>query len=48
VNLLIYQVAYENYQMGLASTIAMSLFVILAIFTVVQMRVSKLWVNYES
>lgn len=48
VNLLIYQVAYENYQMGVASTIAMSLFVLLAVFTVVQMRVSRLWVNYES
>jgi multiple sugar transport system permease protein len=48
LNLLIYETAYQTYNMGLASTIAMSLFLILAIFTIIQMRVSKLWVNYES
>ena len=48
INLLIYEVAFQTYEMGLASTIAMSLFVLLAVFTVIQMRVSRLWVNYDS
>ncbi len=48
VNLFIYEIAYQNYQMGLSSTIAISLFIILAIFTIIQMKVSRLWVTYES
>lgn len=42
----IYTNAFENFDMGYASALAIILFVILLVFTVVQLRLSNRWVFY--
>jgi multiple sugar transport system permease protein len=45
--LYLYQMAFENFRMGYASAMAWILFVIILIFTLLQFRISNLWVFYE-
>lgn len=47
INLYIYETAYREFNFGYSSAIAISLFVLLALFTLIQLRMSKRWVNYE-
>ena len=47
VNLYIYEVAYQKFNLGYASTIALSLFVVLFLFTILQVILSKRWVHYD-
>lgn len=44
----IYETAFINFRMGESSAAAMILFVIILIFTLIQFKVSKRWVHYES
>lgn len=43
----IYEQGFRNFSMGYASTIALSLFLVILLLTVVQMRLSRNWVFYE-
>lgn len=43
----IYELAFDRFRMGEASSVAIILFVIIMIFTLIQFRVSKRWVHYE-
>ncbi len=43
----IYEQGFHFFSMGYASTIAISLFVIILILTVIQFRLSRRWVFYE-
>src|SRR5690625_4479790 len=43
----IYENAFKRFNMGEASAIAMILFVIILIFTLIQFRASRRWVHYE-
>ena len=43
----IYESGFRFFQMGYASTVALSLFVIVVILTVVQFRLSRVWVFYQ-
>lgn len=45
--LYLYRLAFEQFKMGYASALAWLLFVIILIFTLIQMRLSKSWVYYE-
>ncbi len=45
--LLIYQRAFETFEMGYASALAYILFVILLVLTVIQFRMQRRWVNYD-
>jgi multiple sugar transport system permease protein len=45
--LYIYQQAFEFFQMGYASALAVLLFVVILLFTILLMRSSKEWVHYE-
>ena len=45
--LYLYRLAFEQFKMGYASALAWLLFVIILIFTLIQMRLSKRWVYYE-
>ena len=45
--LYLYRMAFENFRMGYASAMAWVLFVIILLFTLLQFRVSDLWVFYE-
>ncbi|MCF7940620.1 MAG: sugar ABC transporter permease [Spirochaetia bacterium] len=47
LNLYIYETAYREFNFGYSSAIAISLFVLLAVFTLIQLNVSKKWVNYD-
>ncbi|MCG8453969.1 MAG: sugar ABC transporter permease [Spirochaetales bacterium] len=47
VNLFLYEVAYKEFNFGYASAIAISLFFVLAIFTIVQVKASNKWVTYD-
>lgn len=47
VNLFIYQVAYQEFNFGYSSAIAISLFLIMAIFTIIQVKASNKWVTYD-
>jgi len=47
VNLYLYEVAYQKFNLGYASTIALSLFVVLFAFTIFQLKLSKRWVHYD-
>ncbi|MCP4397483.1 MAG: sugar ABC transporter permease [bacterium] len=47
VNLYIYETAYQKFNLGYASTIALSLFVVLFAFTIIQLQLSKRWVHYD-
>lgn len=43
----IYETGFRRFEMGQASAIAMILFIIILIFTLIQFRASKRWVHYE-
>lgn len=43
----IYETGFRFFQMGYASTIALSLFLIVVVLTVVQFRLSRIWVFYQ-
>jgi multiple sugar transport system permease protein len=47
IMLQIYRHAFENLRMGYASAWAWALFAIILVFTIIQFRLSKLWVYYE-
>lgn len=47
ISLLIYNAAFKNYEMGMASAMAWVLFVILLIFTVIAFLSQKYWVYYS-
>ncbi|NPV09809.1 MAG: sugar ABC transporter permease [Anaerolineae bacterium] len=46
--LYLYQMAFQSFWMGYASALAWVLFVIILIFTIIQVRLSSRWVYYES
>jgi multiple sugar transport system permease protein len=39
--------AFQNFQMGYASAIAITLFILIMILTLIQFRMSRLWVHYD-
>ena len=43
----IYEQAFQNFDLGYASTVAMTLFVIILLFTLLQFWFSRRWVHYE-
>ncbi len=43
----IYEKAFRAYQMGYASAVAMTLFAIIMVLTLIQFRLSRAWVHYE-
>ncbi len=45
--LYIYQMAFQNFKMGYASSMAYVLFVIIGVVTFVQFRLQRRWVHYE-
>jgi multiple sugar transport system permease protein len=45
--LYIYQMAFQNFKLGYASSIAYVLFLIIAVVTFVQFRLQRRWVHYE-
>lgn len=45
--LYLYRLAFEQFKMGYASALAWLLFVVIMIFTLIQLRLSKRWVYYE-
>jgi multiple sugar transport system permease protein len=45
--LYIYRIGFERFQMGYASTVAWLLFVIILLFSLLQLRLSQAWVYYE-
>lgn len=47
ISLLIYNAAFKNYEMGMASAMAWVLFVILLVFTVIAFLSQKYWVYYS-
>jgi multiple sugar transport system permease protein len=48
VNLFLYETAYHSFNFGYASTVAVSLFMLILFMTLVQFKVSNSWVNYEN
>lgn len=46
--LYLYKKAFQEFKMGYASSLAWALFIVILIFTVVQMKLSKRWVYYEA
>ena len=48
LNLYIYETAYREFNFGYSSAIAISLFLILALFTIIQLKMSKRWVTYDN
>ncbi len=46
--LYLYQMAFQSFWMGYASALAWVLFIIVLIFTVIQVKLSNRWVYYES
>jgi len=47
INLLIYQVAFENRNFNLGSAMSWILFVVIMLFTILIFRSSKYWVYYQ-
>ena len=45
--LYLYRQGFETFQMGYASALAWVLFGVILVFTLLQFRLSKLWVYYE-
>lgn len=45
--LYIYETGFQSFQMGYASTLALLVFVVIMILTVIQLRVSRYWVFYD-
>ncbi|MBS4197611.1 carbohydrate ABC transporter permease [Lederbergia citri] len=48
ITLYIYEVAFQNHEMGYASTLAVSLFLIILAVTIFQFKMSDKWVNYDN
>lgn len=48
LSLAIYNTAFKNYKMGYASAMAVVLFVIAGLFSLVQFAMSKKWVHYDT
>ena len=46
--LYLYHHGFQNFRMGLASAMAWVLFAIIVLFTLIQFRMSRHWVYYES
>jgi multiple sugar transport system permease protein len=44
----LYQKAFDDYALGYASAMAWVLFIIVIIFTIIQMRLQRRWVHYEA
>ncbi|MBB6732966.1 carbohydrate ABC transporter permease [Cohnella zeiphila] len=47
VNMYIYEVAFQSHEMGYASLVSLSLFLIILLVTVLQFRLSRTWVSYH-
>ena len=45
--LYIYEIGFKRFEMGYAATASLTLFFILIGLTLIQFRVSRLWVHYE-
>jgi multiple sugar transport system permease protein len=45
--LYIYQTGFQSFQMGYASTLALVVFVIIMLLTILQLTISRYWVHYE-
>lgn len=45
--LYIYQTGFQSFQMGYAATLALMVFIVIMILTVIQLRISRYWVHYE-
>ncbi len=45
--LYLYRLAFEQFTMGLASGLAWMLFIVIFVFTILQLRLSEAWVYYE-
>jgi multiple sugar transport system permease protein len=43
----IYEQAFQKFAMGYASAVAITLFIVIMILTLIQFRLSRLWVHYE-
>jgi multiple sugar transport system permease protein len=43
----IYEIAFQLFEMGYASAIAISLFAVIMVLTLIQFRVARAWVHYE-
>ena len=43
----IYELAFQRFDMGYASAVSMTLFVIIMILTLIQFGFSRRWVHYE-
>ena len=48
MGLLIYREGFEEFNMGYASLLAWVLFLIVIVLTIIQFRVARRWVYYES
>jgi multiple sugar transport system permease protein len=46
--LYLYRLAFEQFNMGLASALAWLLFAIILVFSLIQLRLSRAWVYYEA
>ena len=47
VVLQIYETGFRSFQMGYASTISLVVFLVIMAVTLIQMRLSRYWVNYD-
>ena len=47
VTMYIYHLAFEKFDMGYASAVSMTLFIIILILTILQFTISKKWVHYD-
>ena len=45
--LYIYEIGFKRFEMGYAAAVSLTLFAILVLITLVQFRLSRLWVHYE-
>ena len=43
----IYENAFQLFQMGYASAVAITLFIVIMLLTLVQFRIGRAWVHYE-
>ena len=44
----IYKYAFKQYKMGLASAYSWILFALILVFTAIQFRLQRKWVNYDA
>lgn len=45
--LYIYQTGFQSFQMGYAATLALVVFVVIMVLTIIQLRISRYWVHYD-